>query len=61
MMKFFGRNVVHGSDSPENGNREIGNIVLWLKMIFPLVLKPNFDVHYDYNISDNWETTDMHI
>ena len=26
MMKIFGRNVVHGSDSPENGKREIGKI-----------------------------------
>ncbi|XP_059441006.1 nucleoside diphosphate kinase II, chloroplastic-like [Corylus avellana] len=30
-----GRNVIHGSDSPENGKREIGNIILWLKLIFP--------------------------
>lgn len=23
----FDRNVVHGSDSPENGKREIGNVI----------------------------------
>jgi nucleoside diphosphate kinase len=33
-MKVFGRNVIHGSDSLENGKRKIGNIIIWLKVIF---------------------------
>jgi hypothetical protein len=54
-MNFFGRNVIHGSDSPENGKREIGNIIFRLKVIFPLVLNPNSYVDYaqNYNESDN--------
>lgn len=26
MLYLLGRNVVHGSDSPENGKREIGKV-----------------------------------
>jgi nucleoside diphosphate kinase len=33
-MKVFGKNVIHESDSHENGKHEIGNIIIWLKVIF---------------------------
>ena len=54
-MKVFGRNEIDGSDSHENGKREIGNIIIWLKVIFSWVLNPNSNVHYgqNYNKSDN--------
>lgn len=42
-MRIFGRNVIHGSDSPENGKREIGNITLGSTVI----------LHSGHNSSSN--------
>lgn len=42
-MRIFGRNVIHGSDSPENGKREIGNVTIGSTVI----------LHSGHNSSSN--------